>query len=244
MKPLNQQPGLTEQVYQALLAEICAGRMPPGTHVVQEQVAAGLNVSRQPVQQALALLKSEGLLKELGRRGLFVAPLEVATMRQHYEIRAALDGLAARRAAERAAASKDVAREIEREGASRVAAGAAAIATGAVAALVQRDVEFHAFLYAATGNPLIATTAEPHWRYLRLVMSEVLRHAEPPPEIWRQHQDILDAIVSGNARRAEQLAIEHVETARIRLEPALAAPIAEPTTAGGGAPSRSNRNRA
>jgi len=217
MKPLTPSPGLTDKVYQALLDEICAGALAPGTHLVQEVLAAELGVSRQPIQQALALLKSEGLVRELGRRGLFVAPLDVQAMRHHYEIRAALDGLAARRAAERAGASPSVAAEFRDAGNAIIAAGSNAIADGALAAMVGRDIEFHGFIYRASGNPLLAATAEPHWRYLRRVMGEVLRHAEPPPSIWRQHREILDAIVRGDAEQAEEKAVAHVEQAGARL---------------------------
>jgi len=54
-------------------------------------------------------------------------------------------------------------------------------------------------------------------------MGEVLRHAEPPAAIWRQHAAILSAIVKGDAVAAEAAAIEHVRSAARRLELALAA---------------------
>jgi DNA-binding GntR family transcriptional regulator len=229
MKPLKPQPGLTQQVYEAILDEMSEGRLEPGAHLVQEQVAAQLGVSRQPVQQALALLKNDGVLLELGKRGLYVAPLDLATMRHRYEIRAALDGLAARRAAERAAADASVAAELVRKGAARIEAGRAAIAKGSIAAMVHTDVEFHDFVYEASGNPLIAPSVGLQWRQLRRVMGEVLRHAEPPEAIWRQHEDILAAIAAGDAGRAEAAAVAHVWNAAERLERALASPPAAET---------------
>lgn len=221
MKPLKPTPGLTEQVYQALLDEICGGKLTPGTHLVQEQLAADLGVSRQPIQQALAMLKNEGLLQELGKRGLFIAPLDLAEMRHHYEIRAALDGLAARLAAERVKASKKLAAELEAVGAAKIAAGRAAIAKGSIPQMVASDLAFHTFVYEASGNPLLAPTAALHWRQLRRVMGEVLRRAEPPETIWRQHEAVLAAIVRGDTVRAEAEAIAHVGTAAQRLERAL-----------------------
>jgi DNA-binding GntR family transcriptional regulator len=207
---LPPQQGRSEQVYQTLLDAICDGSLAPSAHLVQEQIAAKLGVSRQPVQQALAILKTEGLLLELGKRGLFVAPFDLTSMRHHYEIRAALDGLAARKAAERAA-NNDIRAEIERDGHAHIAAGRAAMA-GA----------FHSYLYEASGNPRLASSAEPHWRQLRRVMGEVLRRAETPDEIWRQHAEILSAVLSGDAALAEQRAANHVVSARQRLEGALA----------------------
>ncbi len=221
MKPIPPTPGRAEQAYQALLDEICDGALTPGTHLVQEELAARLGVSRQPIQQAMALLKSDGLVEEIGTRGLRVAALDPATMRQHYEIRAALDGLAVRGAAERAAGSAELARDIDRRGRALVQAGKAAAGGGSMRRLVRCDVDFHRFLYEVSGNPLLAQTAEPHWRYLRRVMADVLRHAEPGAAIWKQHAEILAAVVAGDAARAQALAAAHVDGAADRLATAL-----------------------
>ena len=59
-------PALGEQVYQAIVDEICDGTLEAGAHLVQEQLAARFGVSRQPVQQAMALLKADGLVEEAG----------------------------------------------------------------------------------------------------------------------------------------------------------------------------------
>lgn len=222
MTPLTPRPGLTEQVRQALQNAMTTGQLAPGQHLVQEQLAAGLGVSRQPVQQALALLKAEGLVVEQGKRGLFVAPLDAATMRHRYDIRAVLDGLAARRAAERAAADRTFAADLQLSGAERIAAGRAAITTGDVAAMVDCDIAFHDAIAAASGNPMLVETAALHWRQLRRVMGEVLRHASPPVALWNQHEVILEAVLAGDPARAEAAAIDHVWRASERLEQTLA----------------------
>ena len=217
MQRIEPQISLAEQAYRAILDEICQGALAPGTHLVQEQLAERLGVSRQPVQQAMALLKSDGLVQELGARGLYVAPLDVEVMRQHYEIRGALDMLAARLGAERAGCSSGIADEIARRGQEIMTAGTAAAAAGDVRLMVHHDVAFHKFLYDLSGNPLLAGTAEPHWRYLRRVMAEVLRYAEPGPRIWEQHRGILNAIVRGDAEAAMERAARHVSGAAEQL---------------------------
>jgi len=222
MKPLKPQPSLTELVHQRLLDEMSEGRLGPGEHLVQEQLAAQLGVSRQPVQQALALLKSEGLVLELGKRGLFVAPLEPESVTHRYEIRASLDGLAARKAAQLVRSKALSGKDIAQAGEALLAAGEAAVARAGIAAMVQCDIRFHEWIYDISGNPLIAQTAMPHWRHMRRVMGEVLRHAELPKAIWRQHRGIVEAIAAGDAKRAEALATGHVWTAAERLERAFA----------------------
>lgn len=214
-------PGLAEQVYQAVLDEICDGVLAPGAHLVQEQLAERFGVSRQPIQQAMALLKADGLVEEVGKRGLRVAQLDLALMRHHYDIRSALDGLAARLAARRAGETPAAARDIARRGEAILAKGRRAAEDKVTLDQVRSDEAFHNLIYEASGNPLLARTAEVHWRFLRRVMSEVLRHAEPPATIWRQHAEILEAVTEGDAELAETRASRHIEMAADALTDAL-----------------------
>ena len=99
MERLTVQPQLVDRAYGAILDEICTGRLAPGQRVVQDELAERLAVSRQPVLQALLLLKRQGFLHEAGRRGLMVAPIEPVFTAHLYELRRALDGVAAHGAA-------------------------------------------------------------------------------------------------------------------------------------------------
>src|SRR5262249_4502416 len=98
---VSQGPTLLEQAYDAILGAICDGRLPPGERLNQDELAAQLQISRQPVGQALSLLRSQGFVRDNGRRGLIVAPLERDFFIAIYQLREALDPLAARLAAER-----------------------------------------------------------------------------------------------------------------------------------------------
>ncbi len=75
MKAISLQPNLVDQVKDALLEEITSGKLSPGERIIQEQIAQALGVSRQPVQQALLLLRNQGVLKDAGGRGLIVVSL-------------------------------------------------------------------------------------------------------------------------------------------------------------------------
>lgn len=222
MKQIATQPGRAELAYQALLDEICDGSLQPGTQLVQEDLAAQLGVSRQPIQQALARLKGDGLLEEATGRGLCVSKLDPSTMRSHYEIRKSLDCLAAKLAATRVANGSLSASDVTKAGEAIIHRGCKAVEDGVVKTMIQHDISFHSYLYEVSGNALIAPTAEIHWRFLRRVMGDVLRKAERPPSIWEQHEDILKAVVSGDAGLAERLAGDHIELACDRLTQALA----------------------
>lgn len=221
MKRLKSNPNLADQVYDALVDEICGGMLPAGAHLVQEQLAERLGVSRQPVQQAMARLKADGIVEEIGRRGLWIAPLDPDLMRHHYDIRAVLDGLAARLAAERVRAG---AGGTFRGRADKILAeGTQAVETGDTPGQVRQDRAFHALVYETSGNPLLARTAEPHWRFLQRAMGEVLRRATLPKEIWRQHAEIANAIAAGEPDQADRLMTEHDLDAARTLQAALVA---------------------
>lgn len=209
MKPLASQPSLTERVYDAILDQIATGALPAGAHLVQEQIAERLGVSRQPVQQAMALLKADGMVEEAGKRGLRVAPIDGEVMRHHYAIRAALDGLAARLAAERVAQSPSMAATLRARADEILRLGTAAVEAGDTVEQVRQDMALHTLIYDVSGNPLLRRTAEPHWRFLQRAMGEIMRLAKLRLEIWRQHAEIIDAICDGAPGQAERLMISH-----------------------------------
>ena len=224
MKALSTQPNLVEQVHDAILAEIASGALPAGERIIQEQIAQTLGVSRQPVQQALLLLRNEGLLTEAPGRGLIVAPIDPDQVRHMYDIRAVIEGLACRRAAETNA------ERAARQGPALIEAGRKAVASGALPKMIAADMRFHEFIYALSGNPLVATAMATHWNATQRVMGEVLLRDEKPRDIWDQHAAMLDAIASGDGDAAEAMARQHIAqaaefmVARLRREAAAVAP--------------------
>src|SRR5947209_5917147 len=192
-------PDLTEQVYQRLLYAICDGELAPDARVTQEDLAATLGVSRQPVLQPRRLLKKEGVVSDAGRRGLRVAPREPQAITQVYEVRAVLDGLAARRAAQ---AKAELDPTVILEG-RRAAAGQR------IGSMIDADMQFHHLIYAASGNPLIAETANHHWPHIRRAMGAVLQTVGLRRPVWDEHEAILQAINCSDADLAERLAREH-----------------------------------
>jgi DNA-binding GntR family transcriptional regulator len=207
MQRLTVQPQLVDRAYGAILDEICIGRLAPGQRVVQDELAERLAVSRQPILQALLLLKRQGFLHEAGRRGLMVAPIEPVFTAHLYELRGALDGVAAHGAALRHTAASVTA------GRMLIERGRRAVAGGETAPMIAADIAFHRFIYELSGNPLITETASLHWHHIRRVMGQVLRGAGRLGTIWDEHEGILDAIMRGDADEAEARSRLHAERA-------------------------------
>jgi DNA-binding GntR family transcriptional regulator len=204
---LESAPDLVEQVYARLLDAISEGSLAPGERLTQEDIAERLAVSRQPVLQALRLLKNDGFVLDAPGRGVLVAPLDVAAMRSIYQVRGALDALAARLAAARR--TKLDAKLFEH--------GRKAARGRNVKAMIDADLAFHHAIYAASGNPLIAQTAQQHWRHLRRVMGAVLREARQREAVWDEHEAIAKAIAAGDGDKAARLIEQHSQRASENL---------------------------
>jgi DNA-binding GntR family transcriptional regulator len=198
-------PSRVEQVYDAIVEEICTGRLAPGTPLRQELLAQRFQVSRHPVQQALLLLKNQGLLREFGRRGLEVTPLDSDYVGHVYQLRAVLDGYAARASADRISA------EGLRRGHDLVKAGKRAFAEPNFAEMIIADVEFHRLLVEESGNPLLVESTAVLWRNVQRVMSEVHLAGGVPAWVWDDHAAILEAVEARDGARAEALARQHAE---------------------------------
>jgi DNA-binding GntR family transcriptional regulator len=205
MSALPQMPSRTDQVFEAIVDDICTGRLTPGTPLRQEQLAERFGVSRQPIQQALLLLRNQGLVREFGRRGLEVAPLEPAFVSHLYELRAVLDGQSARLAAARRTD------EWLAHADGVVASGNQAFADRAFAQMIRGDVEFHRAVVEASGNPLLVESAGVMWRNVARVMGEVLFQGGAPAWIWEDHTAILEAIRDRDGDAAEALSRRHAE---------------------------------
>jgi DNA-binding GntR family transcriptional regulator len=196
---LETAPDLVDRVYRTLGDAISDGSLAPGQRLTQEDIAQQLAVSRQPVLQALRLLKRDGFVQDAPGRGLQVAPLDAAWIRNVYQVRGALDALAARLAAQRR----------YRIDPALLREGRKATRGDDVMAMIDADLAVHAALYAAAGNPLIEQSAHLHWRHLRRVMGAVLREVRQREAVWDEHQAIADAIAAGDAALAARLVEEH-----------------------------------
>lgn len=212
-----------DQVYDMIRDSICDCTLQPGTHLVQEELAAELGVSRQPVQQAMLLLKADGLVIESGGRGLYVAPMEPESIEYNYQIRVQLDRLASRLVAQRAhqEQSRSAMADFESRARKLIQVGQSAQKRAAAAEAVALDMEFHGLIYRFSGNPLIEKAAAPHWNFLRRVMVSVLLHAGRGETVWAEHEQILQSLLDGRPDVEDEVEA-HVAGAQKALIKALA----------------------
>ena len=190
-----------ERVAVALRAEITTGALPPGARVRQRDVAERFGVSTTPVREAFATLEHEGLIRVEAHKGATVFSPSEAELRDHYDIRIALEALAVRRAAA-LCTSTDAARL--RATLDRMRQ------TSDPVLYVTLNQHFHSELYELGGNrqlsTLIASLRDRDRAYLHLYAARQV----PSERLDREHQIILDACARGDADAAEAALREHL----------------------------------
>jgi DNA-binding GntR family transcriptional regulator len=221
MIPLDPLPNLADQVYERILEAIIDRTLLPGQRVRQNELADRLGVSRQPVSHALHILHRQGLLAESGRRGFEVTQLDPQRIRQLYEVRSAIDALAAKLAAERS--------KFDAAGRARLDAaldeGRSADRKTSLARLIAFDVDFHRAIYQLAGNPVIEEMIAPQWPHMRRSMATVLAELDYRESAWTEHAEIAEHILVGNAKAAEASAMAHALNAGRMTEERLKATL-------------------
>lgn len=209
---IETEPDLADRVYRTLLDAICDGTLEPGARLTQEDIAEQLAVSRQPVLQAIRLLKKDGFVQDAPGRGVCVAPLDADWLLNAYQVRSALDALAARLAC-------NGRYKVDAELFTRARK---AVRGRAVGPMIDCDIAFHEAIYRAANNPLIEQSALLHWRHIKRAMGAVLQSSAVRNSVWDEHEAIARAIANGNAERADALMRAHGEQAGMHLRDRLA----------------------
>ena len=206
MESLVSPTTLVDQAYAVILDAICDGTLKPGERLTQADVAERLNVSRQPIHNALLVLKAQGFVRETGRRGLCVAPLDPALFEAIYQFRSAVEPLAVRLATARIKPADLASANV------LIAQGMKAVKEQGGAA-IRADMAFHSWIYDLSGNAMIVETMRLNWQHLRRAMGEVLRHQNLSTRVWNEHRAIVDTMAKGDAERAALLMGGHVMSA-------------------------------
>jgi DNA-binding GntR family transcriptional regulator len=195
---------LNERVYGELRTRVLTRHEPAGAKLSLHVLAAELGVSRSPVHHALTRLVSEGLLTVQPRRGYYVAPVTARAVAEGYDVRLALELLAA----EQSIPGLDdalVERFVD-----------ALEATDAAISDEQWDAAnaaFHEYQIDLAQNALLSR----FYRELSVnLMMQVIRggHVEGHANLVTEHRTIVEAFAAGDVRTAQQAIREHIETGR------------------------------
>jgi GntR family transcriptional regulator of vanillate catabolism len=211
-------PTRSVSIAETLRGAILAGQFQPGERLYEVTLSETLNVSRTPIRAALQSLAGEGLLHHIPNRGYYVRGFSIEEIVQAYEIRAALEGLAAKRAAQRGLAQEDRA---VIEGALRD--GDALLQKGSLSpadrvAYGEVNAAFHSAIHNAGQSRMLRDMLRMSQQVAPSSHRNVI--AFEHHDVRRRHDDhhrIYETILEGDTGRAELLMRDHVERVKTSL---------------------------
>ena len=221
-------------VLDALRQRILSRSVEPGQRLVELDVAAQLGVSRTPVRVAFEQLVREGYLEQLPRRGFRVRTLTPRDVSEAIDVRGVLEGMAARLVAERGASAAllTALADCVAEGADLLAGAERRLgdASFSLAPWVQLNARFHGELVAAADNAALASALE-HVARAPMASAAALAIGQQPSALelaflqraQQDHEDIVTALSTREAGRAEALLREHAYRSRVNKQRLFAA---------------------
>jgi len=210
---LSDQPApLKDVAYERLKQAILSGRLHPGQPLPIQELAETMEMSRTPVREAVRALEAEGLVEVFPSRGTFVSNISVDDIRELFELREALEGMAARLAAQRR--TEEDLRVLEQI----LQSAHAATGSDRLDREKEYGAEFHSALARIAGNSRISAIREDV--KLNIDRARLISYSSPQrgAEAVEEHHEILEAIRLGDAELAEQTMRRHL---RISLQNAL-----------------------
>jgi DNA-binding GntR family transcriptional regulator len=205
VQSLGNHPSLRERIATHLREAIVSGDLPAKTRLVEPELARQLGVSRTPLREAIRQLEAEGFLSTIPRMGTFVAEVTARDLEDVYAIRAVLEGLAARQAAE----------QIDAVSAARLRSLLAELAqkTADYREYHKAAGHFHDAVLAASGNQRLQAMYHTLTHQVARLRTLSLAVAQCPEISLREHRRIASAIMRGRGPEAERLTRSHVEGA-------------------------------
>jgi len=190
-----------EEAYRHLLQAICAGHYRNGDRLIAEDIATTLGMSRMPVRSAFQRLAAEGLVILRPHRGAVVSGLDMDDMREVFEMRSALEGLAIRLATPQVGPREMTRLERLLEDLDEEQDPAAWLA---------QHRAFHEYLCSLAGRPRLLRQIVGLYALIEPHMLLWL-HFDRPLSARDEHAPILAALRSGDAAEAERVLRAHVE---------------------------------
>lgn len=197
---------LREQIVERIFDAIAAGDFSPGQRLIERDLCERYEVSRTVVREALRSLEAQGLIQMVPNRGPVVAVVSTEEAVWLFEVRASLEGLAARCFAERATAA-------EREALHAAMDKVAALIDSDMVALLAAKDEFYDVIFAGAHNPIIGSMLRNLHARIRILRSLSLGAPGRGKHTVAELRAILKAVNARDGERADALAKRHVDRA-------------------------------
>lgn len=200
-----------DRAYEELRRLIITLQLAPGSYVDERELMTRFGIGRTPLREAVMRLVQERLIVHTPRRGAWISPLSITDLQQMLEARATIDALIAHRAAKRVT-ENDIAtlRGLLEE-------ARAAVDVENNEELVNLDFQLHSYIAQCSGNVYFAAFSEQINSAMLRYWHLASRNDQTLPSWATRHQDLVDAVISGDPDRAEEQARKHVGQLRDNL---------------------------
>lgn len=203
---------LTEKAYLELKRQILDNELPPGTQLMESELAELLDISRTPAREAMTRLEVEGLVEVRSRHGMIVKPISVTDMEEIYAILTGLESTAAWQAAQR-----DHSPEIMDQLRQSVDKMDQALADEDLRLWASSDEEFHRLLVSMSGNERLMKLVDQFIGQAHRVRMLTLNLRPKPSKSNEDHANVMKAIENKDAKLARQIHRVHREKAGVLL---------------------------
>ena len=205
---VTRHPTIRDQIANSLRRAIADLELKPGQLLIERELTERTGASRPSVREALRQLEAEGLIESRNGRGTYVRVLSLAEARDVYEVRAQLEGLAARLFCTRADDSTRA-----RLSAALTTLRAATDITGDHRAILEAQTEFYRALFDGAGNPVLDRTIQGLQVRVAQLRALTLSVAGRDRASLAEFESLHAAIRSGDPDAAEREAAAHVHAA-------------------------------
>ena len=200
-----QEQSLGGQIFNRIRDDILSGNYTPGEELKEATLGKQLGVSRTPVREALRQLDLEGLVEIAPNRGAKVIGISRKDVEDIYHMRARLEGLAARKAAEQI--KEEELAELEEV----ILLSEFHVKKPESKQMVRLDGRFHEIMYRASGSRMLEHVLTDFLHYVKMARSHSVKTEHRAQESVKEHKRILEAIRQRDGDLAEQLANEHIQ---------------------------------
>jgi len=201
----NNTPSLSQQAYDVIRRKIVSLEMPPGAIISEAELKRELGLGRTPIREALQRLALEKLVQIIPRRGIFVTDISITDLQRLFEMRMALETLAARLAATRGTPEHWSKMEAILDNLS-VEGGDYDNET-----LIAVDELWHQLLYDATDNKFLHDTLTTLYALSLRLWYYFLDKIGGMQWAVLEHREILTALMDRDPDRASALLAEHIQ---------------------------------
>lgn len=205
---------LAERVFQQLQDAIVRGELAPGSKITEPGLSKSYGISRGPLREAMRRLEAHRLIERVPHVGARVVKLSMQELLELFDVREALESMAARLAAQHMTAGEIAGlREL-----LAMHECQADLKKGEAYFQREGDLDFHYRIVQGSHNRMLVTLLCDDLYYLvRLYRTQFSASGSRPQRAFVEHHRIVDAIEAGDAELAELLMRRHVSASRANV---------------------------